>query len=187
VSAPPRSAFAAITRDTVEEHREWDSPHSFLTLRWDGDSLSCRTWVCIMPDVDPVKYPAVMMGTVREELEKYPDDPAYGYLLQGEFFGTEEPGADASAADREQYERDRIGRTFQQRPDAAEACIAWAADIHGRLWSAAKTRTNPDRIQEAFYQPGRAPRGQMIRGLLTVAYATGVIGHGMPGPQGPLN
>ena len=162
MSVPSRSAFAAITRYTVEEHREWDSPHSFLTLRWDGDSLSCRTWVCIMPDVDPVKYPAVMMGAVREELEKYPDDPAYGYLLQGEFFGTQEP-------------------------DAAEACIAWAVDIHGRLWSAAKTRTNPDRIQEAFYQPGRAPRGQMIQGLLTVAYATGVIGHGMPGPQGPLN
>lgn len=187
MTAPPRDVFAAITRKVVEDHDEWDSPHSFLTLHWDGEKLSVRTFVCIMPDVDPVKYPALMMKAAREELEKDPDDPAYGYLIQGEFFGTTEPGADASEEERDQFRRDRLGRTFHQRPDATEACIAWAADIHGRLWSAAKTRTDPGHIHEVFYQPGRAPHGQMIDGLIAVAYATGVIGHGLPGPQGPLN
>jgi hypothetical protein len=35
--------------------------------------------------------------------------------------------------------------------------------------------------------PGQTPGGHMIRGLLAVAYATGVMGHSLPGPQGTFN
>lgn len=187
MSAPPRDVFAAAARKAIEDHDEWDSPHCFQTLHWDGERLTCRTYVCIMPDVDPVKYPALMAKAAREELEKHPDEAAYAYLLQIESFGVTEPGPDASEAEREQYERDRIGRTFHERGDAIESCDVWVADIHGRLRSAAKTRTEPDRIHEHFYQPGRTPGGPFIRGLLRVAYATGMLGHGLPGPQGPMN
>lgn len=183
MSAPPQSAFAAAVRKAVENHSEWDSPHCFLTLHWDGGELACRTFVCIMPDIDPEDYPAVMSKAAFGELEKDPDDPAYGYLLQIEGHGVLAPGPGASETDREQYDRDRIGRTFHQRPDATEVCIALAADIHGRLWTATKTRAEPDRIREVFCQPGRAPGGRLIDGLLAVAYAAGVAGHGLPGPQ----
>jgi hypothetical protein len=87
----------------------------------------------------------------------------------------------------EQYERDRIGRTFHKRADATEACIVWVADVHGRLWSATKARDNPGRIHEVFYQPGRAPGGHLVKGLLRVAYATGMSAWGLPGPQGRMN
>jgi hypothetical protein len=96
-----------------------------------------------------------------------------------------EPGPEASAADLARYHAARKGRTFHEQPGAVESCIAWVADIHGRLWSAAKTRDQPDKIREAFYRPGQAPGGQMIRGLLAVAKATGILCHGMqpPGPN----
>jgi hypothetical protein len=187
MSPPPRDVFAAATRKAIEVHDEWDAPHWFQTLHWDGTALTCRTCACIMPDIDPLGYPKVMAGIAREELEKYPDDPAYGYLLQIEGFGVTQPPAGAAEAEREQFDRDRIGRTFHERPDAVEAAYAYAADIHGRVWCATHTRADPDRIDEAFYPPGRTPAGQMIRGLIAVAYGTGVIGHGLPGPQGAMN
>lgn len=181
---PPRDVFAAAARKAIEDHDEWDAPDAFQTLHWDGEKLSCRTFVCVLPDVNPPDYPALMAKAAIDELTKHPDHVAYAYLLQMEMFGVSEPGPDASAQERQRYDRDRIGRTFHQRDDAIEACVAWVADVHGRLWSAAKMRNRPGRISETFYQPGQAPGGQMIRGLLAVATATGVMGYGLPGPQG---
>ena len=186
MTVAPREAFAKAAREAIECHDEWDSPHCFQALHWDGTDLSCRTYVCIMPDIHPEQYPALMAKAAREELEKHPDDPACGYLLQIESFGLAEPGKDASEAEREAYERARITRTFSKHPDAVETVIAWAADIHGRLWSAGRIR-GKDSISETFCPPGKAPGGHMISGLLAVAYTTGTLAWGLPGPQGPLN
>jgi hypothetical protein len=186
MGVPPRSVFAAAARKAIDAHDEWDAPHAFETLHWDGEKLTTLTYACIMPDMDPVSYPAVMTGLAREELEKHPGDPAYGYLLLAESFRVQSPGPEASAAEREQYDRDRAGRTFHERPDAVEVCTAWAADIHGRLWFAEKARYS-DGIREEFYRPGSsAPGGPVIRTLLAVAKTTGILCHGMPGaPTGP--
>jgi hypothetical protein len=179
---PSRDMFAAFARAEVSRHDEWDSPHSFQTLHWDGEKLTVLTYACIMTDMNPVSYPAVMTGLAREELEKHPDDPAYAYLLQTESFRVREPGPEAPAAEREQYQRDRAGRAFHERADAVEVCSAWVADIHGRLWFAEKTRGEPG-IREEFYRPGSNEMGgPVIRALLAVAQATGILGHGLPGP-----
>ena len=184
VTVPPREVLAAYTRQAIEIHDEWDSPHSFQTLHWDGEKIACRTYACIMPDISPAQYPKVMAGIAAEQREKAPDDPAYAYLLQIESFGMTEPGPDAGEAERDRYHRARLGRTFHEQPDAVEAAVAWCADIHGRLWSAEKTRGRPGEITEHFYPPhARRVGGQMIDGLIAVAYATGMADYGLPGPH----
>ncbi len=184
---PPRDAFATAARLAIDRHDEWDAPHSFETLHWDGEKLRTMTYACIMTDIAPADYPKVMAGLAREELEKHPDDPAYGYLLQVESFGVSKPGPGASEAERERFERARLTRTFHEQPDAVEVCQVWAADVHGRLWAATQRRNDPGHVHERFYPPGRAPRGIAIRALLDVAYATGMTWWGLPGPQGPMN
>jgi hypothetical protein len=188
MGVPPRDVLAAAARRAVaDDHDEWDAPYCFQPLHWDGQALTYRTHVCIMPDVHPAGYPALMAEAAARELTEHPDDPAYAYLLQIEAHGVEAPGLDATEAEREQYRRDRVGRTFHRRPDATEAAVSWVADVHGRVWTAAKPRENPELINERFYPPGRAPSGHLIAGLLAVAYTTGVRAYGLPGPQGPMN
>lgn len=184
---PPREVFAAAARKVIEDHDEWDSLHCFITLHWDGEKLRAGAFVAIDPGIDPAEYPALMVKAAAEQQQKHPEAPAYAYLLQIEAFGVTEPGPDAGEAEREQYDRDRIGRTFHKRPDAEESVIVWCADVHGRVWAAAERRSEPGVIHEHFYAPGKTPGGQMVRGLLAVAYATGVKAYGLPGPQGPMN
>jgi hypothetical protein len=185
MTVPPRSVFAAAARAEVDRHDRWDAPNSFQTLHLDGDSLVCRTYACIMPDINPPDYPALMAKLAIERHDKDPRDPAYAYLLQLEGWGLGEPGPEASAAELAAYHAARVGRTFHEMPGAVETCSVWVADIHGRLWSAVKTRKHPDHVDEAFYRPGKAPGGQMITGLLAVAHATGIRYHGMPGVAAP--
>lgn len=182
----PREQFAAVTRDFIEDHSEWDAPHRFVILYRDGDEVAVGSYAVIMPDVHPDQYPGLMARAADDWRESHPDKPAYAYLLQIEAHSVTEPGPDASEAERNQFQADRLGRTFHTRPDAVETAVAWCADVHGRMWTAAKVRSQEDQIQEEFYQPGRSPLGgQMIRGLLAVAYATGIRDHGLPGPQSP--
>jgi hypothetical protein len=181
MTVPPRSVFAAAARQEVDRHDEWDAPHCFQTLHLDGDLLVPRMYVCIMTDVDPTDYPALMAKAAAEQNEKDPADPAYAYLLQIESFGVAEPGPEAPAVDRAAFDDARRNRTFHLMPGAVEACVVWVADIHGRLWFAAKTRNNPEHVHEVFYRPGRAPGGGAIRGLLAVAQLAGVAYHGIPG------
>lgn len=184
---PPKGTLAAATRQAIESHTEWDSMHCFVTLHWDGEGLRTGTYAAIDPGIDPPDYPALMAGIAAKELEKHPHDPPYAYLLQIEAFGVTAPGPAASEAERDQFDRDRLGRTFHQRTDAVESVIAYCADIHGRLWSATEVRGRPGEITENFYPPGKALGGQMIRGLLAVAYTTGMKAHGLPGPQNAWN
>jgi hypothetical protein len=179
----PREALAAMTRHFIENHSEWDSPHTFAILYRSGDETRVGCYVCILPDVDPERYPALMAKAAEEWHEQHRDKPAYAFLLQIESHGVTAPRPDASEAERNQYEVDRLTRSFHKRPDAVEAAVAWCADVHGRLWTASKIRGKEDKINEGFYGPGtRSVDGQMIRGLLTVAYRTGVRDHGLPSP-----
>jgi len=130
-----------------------------------------------MTDVPPDRYPALMAGIAREQLEKEPDDPAYAYLLQVESFGVTAPGPGASEEERRQFDADRRNHTFHQRADAIESAVAWCADIHGRLWAAAKKRGG-ETISECFYAPGKAPRGRFISALLATA-TTGAAAYGL--------
>lgn len=181
MTIPPRSAFAGYARQVLEDHGEWDSPHKFLALHWDGGKLTCGIYVCIMTDIHPDQYPALMLKTAQESLVKCPESPPYGYLLQCEAFSVTEPGPDASEEERRQYESDRAGRTFHERPDAVESAVVYCADIHGRLWSAVKLRSDPDVISESFHPPGQAaPAGQYITALLGVCDMTAVAGHKLP-------
>ena len=186
MSTPSREALAAITRDVIERHDEWDSPHQFVTWHLDGERLVPGTIAIIDPAMHPDDYPALMLRLALERREERPEPPAYAFLLQIEAFGVTDPGKDATPQERLQFEADRRGRTFHTRPDAVESACAWCADVHGRLWTAAKRRDR-EGISEEFYQPGRTPGGQMIKGLLAVAYAAGMADHGLPGPQGWLN
>lgn len=185
MAVPARSVFAAAARDWVTGgHDEWDAPHCFQTLHLDGDSLVCRMYACITTDVGPADYPRWMAKLAAGQHERAPRDPAYAYLLQVESFGVTEPGPEASAAELAAYHAARRGRTFHLLP-GREACVAWVADIHGRLWAATKTRDHPEEVHESFYRPGQAPGGIAIRGLLSVAEAAGTRYHGMPGAPPP--
>ena len=69
-----------------------------------------------------------------------------------------------------------------------EGRIRACADVHGRLWTATKRRSDPSHIIESFYPPGpRQPNDQLIRALLAAAYSTGMIAHGLPGPPNLAN
>lgn len=185
MGAPPRSVFAAAARAEVESHVEWDAPHCFQTLHLDGGQLAVRTMACIMTDIHPTGYPALMAKMAGEEYARDPGDPAYAYLLQVESFRMTGPGPEAPAADLAAYHAARRGRTFHLMPEAVEVCTAWVADIHGRLWSAEKTRQHPEAVHEVFYRPGKPPGGQLITGLLAVAETAGIRFHGMPDLAAP--
>lgn len=189
MTVPPRSVFAAYARDWVADgHDRWDAPHCFQTLHMDDGKAVCRTYACIMTDVEPADYPLYMAKLAAEQQEREPADPAYAYLLQTESFGVSRPGPEASAAEVAAFEDARLNRTFHLLPGATEACTAWVADIHGRLWNATKTRDNPGFVHETFYRPGsRMLGGIAVDALRAVAQRAGALYHGMPGqPPGGL-
>jgi hypothetical protein len=188
MSLLPREVFAAEARRIIEEHSEWDAPHAFITFRQDDAKLVAGTYTCIMPDINPADYPQMMAGIARKELDEHPDWEPVAYLLQIEAYGVIEPGKDASAEERMRFQADRLGRTFHQRADVYEVACAYLADVHGRLWTAGKRRDHEGEISENFYPPGpRQPGGQMVKGLLAVAQATGMVVHGLPGPANLWN
>lgn len=161
MTLPPRDVFAAACRSVVEDHDTWDSPHCFETLHWDGAKLHVGTHVVIMADIDPDKYPVMMIKISRRQLEEHPDDPAYAYLLQIESVG---------------------------KPEQPESAIAWCVDIHGRAWYAAKVRERPGRIDEKYFPPGTVPHGtRMVDALFAVAQSTGMVAYGLPGPPAFTN
>ena len=189
MTTPPHSAYAEAVRRAVEDHDEWDSPHYFMTLHWDAEQqlLAPRTVVCIMPDISPEKYHTIMARAAWKQRTEYPSDPpAYGYLLQFEGFTVEAPSQGADLDEQRRYDADRRNRTFHRRADAVETCIAMCAGIHGNTWVAVKRRGHPG-IEECTYRPGHAPVGQFFASLLGIAYATGMLDHGLPRPQSQYN
>jgi hypothetical protein len=186
VDGPTREQLAAVTRQMIEKHQDWDSAHEFVIWTWDGRDLALGTLAVIDPAMHPLDYPAMMARVVASHREKHPDPPPYAFVLQIEAFGVAMPGKDATEAQRARVRAAQRTRTFHELPEAVESCIAYCADIHGRLWAAGKRRDG-EGISEAFYPPGRGLGGQMVKGLLAVAYACGMADYGLPGPQDRLN
>jgi hypothetical protein len=185
-TSPPREALASVTREVIERHEDWDSVHQFVTWYWDGEDLTPGTVAFIDPAIHPQDYGQHMRQVAVTDWEKHPESAPYAYLLQIEAFGVTQPGRDASEEERDRVEHARRTRTFHELPDAVESCVAYCADVHGRVWTAAKVRGR-EGISETFYQPGRTPGGQLIRALLAIAYATGMTDYGLPGPGSLAN
>jgi hypothetical protein len=178
MSPPPRQVMAAEARRIIELHDEWDRPHAFEILHWDGARVRCSTHMMILADVPARYYPRLMMEAVRKWHDEHPDYPPYAYLVQIEAFGVADPRADAGEEERRVFEEARRDRTFHEHPDRHETVNAWCADIHGRLWAAMRVRGS-DEIHESYYAPGRAPGGGLIRGVLACAAYTGAAAYGL--------
>jgi len=187
-AAPPRGPFAAVARKAVEDHDEWDSMHQFVTFGWDGGKLSAHTAVVIDPAIHPDDYPAMLRDQVARENAAHPGRPSYAFLLQIEAHGVTGPAGDATDAERAEFEAARRTRTFHRLPQAREICVAYLADVHGRLWTAGKERGREDRLEEHFYGVLAAdrPGGQFIRALVSIGYAQGAAHFGLPVPGGLL-
>ncbi|HMH89683.1 MAG TPA: hypothetical protein VK586_01230 [Streptosporangiaceae bacterium] len=170
------AGLGAAAREAIERHDEWDVPHEFLTLHWDGSRVVPRLVAAILLDMPAPAIPGIMASMAAEQRDRGPGDLACGYLLRIEEFGVTLPaGGFPTAAERERFQADRRNRTFHQRPDAVEAATAWVAAPNGRLWSATHTRDDPSRIMESAYAPGlgRMPGGHFIVAILGVAASYG--------------
>jgi hypothetical protein len=180
-AVPPREMFAAEARRITEMHTDWDSPHQFITLHWDGERVSYGTVAMITTDVHPTMYPGVMAGIAREALTGEDRANLYAYALQIEGYAVVEPGSDATEEERRRFLADRVGRRFSERQDAVEIATTSCVDVHGRIWTATKRRDKPE-IDEKFWAPDAtdAPRGHLAEGLLNVARITGAVLYGLP-------
>lgn len=173
--------MAAEARRTVEQHDRWDGLHSFQTIRWDGEKLHSDVYAAIDPGIEATDYPKIMNKMAYEQLHGNPGEPSCAYMLCMEaHHATASP--DASEAECRQFAEDRDNRKLDKWPGARELFAAYIADIHGRAWVAYKYRDGPEQIIENFCRPGILPLGDelIIRGLLDVALATGVLAWGLP-------
>lgn len=168
----PRESLAAIAREAIQAHDEWDSAHVLATIYRTGeDTVRCHTLTVIDTALDPDQYPQVIEARVREDTRKF--GPPYALLLQVEGFAVVPPGPDATPADRALFNADQIARTFRLRKDKIEVANAWVADVHGRAWQALKQR-GKEGIEESFYRPGsRDVGGRMPTALLKAARTYG--------------
>ena len=163
MTAAPRSAMAAVALALIEFHGgDWDSPAHFMSVRWDGDKATLGGyWTAIMPDVHPDRYPAVMRGSLAEELAAEPRVP-YGLAFQQEAHVVQA----ASEKERAVADSQLLARTMHKRPDAREVCLAWVADAHGRVWLAEKYRDDGS-VREQFWPPLKptGAAGAVLRSL----------------------
>ena len=67
-----RAVSRPLARAAIEAHTEWDAPHAFVTLHWDGANLTTPAYACIMAGIKPADYPKMMAGMALEELAKTP-------------------------------------------------------------------------------------------------------------------
>ena len=143
--------IAALTRKTIEDHTDWDALHALFVIHRDGDGIAVRSVIAIDPAMEPAMYPVLIEMMVSERAKE--DGPPYALLLEIEAFGAKAPQDDAPAWEKAQFEADRANGTIHQRADAVEAAWGWAVDVHGRMWTATKTRGSEE-IEESVYEPG---------------------------------
>lgn len=175
-TAPTRKALAAFTRKLVEQHDEWDSLHTFVTLYQDGNSgVRVGTWAAISSDVDPRNYPAHMFGIVSREVAKTlagggVEIPC-AFVLQIEAWSVVAPPDDADPIHRAILDADRNARQLHTRPDAVENCESFCVDLDGHVWTARKRRDEPGEIKTRHYPPGdrETPVGTMMQALTSCA------------------
>lgn len=172
---PSRETMAAVTRQLIENHDEWDSLHALITVYRDGpDGSAIRfgSMTMIDPRVDPADYPAVIEGRVADDAANM--GGPYALMLQAEAFMALSPKADAPAEEKAQFDRDRENRTIHARPDADEVVSVWTMDVHGRVWSATKRRSD-SRVETHFFGPDAADR---IGGKFVTALRRALAAHG---------
>jgi hypothetical protein len=145
----PRSAMAAVALELIEFHGgDWDSPANFVSVRWDGDKATLGGyWTAIALDVHPDRHPAVMRESLARELAAETRLP-YGLAYQQEAHTVRV----ATEKERALADSQLRARNLDKRPDAREACLAWVADAHGRVWLAEKYRDDGS-VREAFWPP----------------------------------
>ena len=163
MTAAPRSAMAAVALALIDFHGgDWDSPAHFMSVRWDGDKATLGGyWTAIALDVPPDRYPAVIRKSLARELAAEPRVP-YGLALQVEGHAV----LAATEKERAVAHSQRRAGNLHKRTDAREACLAWVADAHGRVWLAEKYRDDGS-VREQFWPPLKpvgAP-GAVLRSL----------------------
>jgi hypothetical protein len=186
VIAAPDRAFAAVTRKSART-RDWDTSFAtFQILYWDAarGKLAPRTYVGFTGVVHVRQYLGHMMECAIQDNKDHPDHPASAFLLTFEAFCVDLP-AGASAADHARVQAMIASHSLGEHPRAREQLSAWCVDITGRGWSATRLRDDPAVITEAAWKAGTVPADPELTGLITVAYSTGMVKYGLPGPPSP--
>lgn len=164
----------------MESHTQWDSPPAVADIRWDGTRARLRTWCMIASDIHPGQYPKIINSRAYDSLRSTPKKLPHALMIQVEAHTVTEPGTDATREERAAYQRDRVNRTFYQRPDAVEKAAVFIADIRGRLWLAEKIRGR-DGIAEWYWEMDAEdfPGGPVPVTLQSAALAIGALGWGL--------
>jgi hypothetical protein len=183
----PATELAAFTRSVVDMHEDWDGMHQFMVLVSDEGTITPRVIGVIDPALHPDLYPKFIAKLAWEDVQgmKDGDLSPVAYLLQIEAYGvTMPPPGNMTPEEEAELSRARRDRTFHQRPDAQETCMALCADVRGRIYQVTKFRAD-GRIEEEQIAPGDyTVGGQMAQALRAVAHATGVLCWSLPGsPQ----
>ncbi|GII88235.1 hypothetical protein Ssi03_62250 [Sphaerisporangium siamense] len=192
---PHRDLIAGIVDRQLLDRTGWDMPHELITLLWDGENIAFGTVAVIDTTIHPSMYSDVMMKLAHEaisdQVERSEPPTLYGFMLAVEAHAVATPKDDAPAAEHAQFQRDRLGRTFHQRPDAVEIASIWCVDVHRRMWTAMRRRPAPQVIEREFFPDvatptGRVPGGTFVAGLRAAATAVAVALYGAPPPTGFL-
>ena len=178
IELPPVEEMLDMAHWAVERE-EWDMLAEFVTLvRRPGEILSPATIVIMAGDIHPYDYPKIMSDMTLKELERRAEGETSdigpcALLLNVEGYSVEEPGVNASDAEKERFRRDRFERNFHERDDRREVKMASVADLSGRMVTATRYRDN-DTITERLYAPGDpAIGGNLPEGLVYAATTLG--------------
>jgi hypothetical protein len=156
--------LATLVRHAVEDYEIDGAAPYLVCLYRDGDSFAFGSGAIFM--IKHAKdFPGALKAASEDYHKEHPEAPAVAYLLVLEATLLSDPGI--------------------------ESARAYFADIHGRLWRAVKRSDRPG-IKENYYPPGKwngeyDEMRDITHSLLAVAYYTGMMYHGLPGPQGWLN
>lgn len=180
-SLPRPAVFAAEARRTAEAHAVWDSLDTFITLHWDGERFAGGIYAAIDTGFTEEQYPQVMIRIARKEMEKNPERPPCGYLLQNEAYVAEVP-AGATAEEHAAFDKAVRNRELHRHPGARECVQVFVADVHGNLWGARKYRDNGE--VTGWRRPPQERTSSLLEaGLIACARATGLMSWGLaPAP-----
>jgi len=136
-------------------------------------------------DIGVAEYPARMVDRAIAYNGKHPGEPPRAYLLAFEADCVDLPAA-APPAEHLRVREMMASGTLGQHPAARVQASAWCVDVTGRGWSATRFQGDPPgAVTETFYEGGTVPADPELAGLLTVAYSTGMVKYGLPGPPDP--
>ncbi|MBF6301204.1 hypothetical protein IU459_27200 [Nocardia amamiensis] len=159
--SPAEDEMVRVTNATVAGHDEWDSPHYFTALAWDGTRVFATMVTVIDPGVRPQDYPPVLLEVMSKHLadrlrDKPGAAPVVACMLQVETFGLRTGPGGMIPEERAALHRGEL----HMLPHRTEAVIVMTADIAGRMWSAAKERGwdgGPDEVLADDIRCGEFP------------------------------